>query len=429
MGFNDQIEFAAQGYTTAPRKKYVYKQNVNIKRMSGKQAITFRLLPAFDPANPDPETSFIPSISPEGFLNDWGATIRVAKFVGHDPDIRRSHEILSLKTLERSGEPVFCPYAELLAYVKCNQDDWGYLTTPVGTWGKSGYQRECLSDIRPYLVCNIFDINDPSRGSQVAEFTISAAKTIYDKKHGIMFIPNGMPGIEQMIKSNYMLQYANGDITNPQSGPVLLFERDTSSSIAGYRVSIAVDAITRSVCRTSIDPMVMKSRVHPQNFNEYLNIMEPQEMVDYLATILDGRSPKGYHELSLLKMALPDFKVPEPPMAPGAMHTIRSGFEATPVAPAAPVAPVASAAPVVPPTPTVAPVVLPGPTVGPAVSTSNAYPVPGVPIATPPVAPTVAPPTPTVAPPAPNKSVQAIPGEDDDFDAGWSILKNKLERN
>jgi hypothetical protein len=250
---------------------------------------------------------------------------------------------------------------------------------------------------------------------------------------GIMFTPNGMPGIEDMIKQNYLLQYANGDITNPTTGPVLMLERDTASSFAGYRVSIATDAHTRSVCRAAVDPMIMQSRVHLQNFHEYLNIMEPQEMVDYLATILTERSPKGYHEYALLKMALPDFKVPEPPSAPAATNTIQSGFSPMPTPPVVPtvapvvptvvpptptvVPPVPTVAPVVstvtPPIPTVTPVV---PTVMPATNVSNAASVPGVPIATPPTAPV----TPTVSP------VGSIPGEED-FSEGWARLKERIQ--
>jgi hypothetical protein len=443
MSFNTQIEFASMKYSTAPRKKYIYKQSVQIKRMAGKQTIMFRLLPAFDPNNMDASTSFLPCVSPEGLLNDWGAAIRMAKFVGHDQDIRNTHEIVSLKTLERPGEPVFCPYAELLNFIRNNQDDWGYLTSPSGEWGTPSYRRECLPALRQYLVCNIFDINDPTRGCQVGEFSISAAKTIYDRKMGIMFTPNGMPGIEDMIKQNYLLQYANGDITNPTTGPVLMLERDTASSFAGYRVSIATDAHTRSVCRAAVDPMIMQSRVHLQNFHEYLNIMEPQEMVDYLATILTERSPKGYHEYALLKMALPDFKVPEPPSAPAATNTIQSGFShmPTPVAPVAPIAPttpVASAASVsnlapVPGIPITANNVAPVPTVTPPVPTVT-QPVSTVttPVSTvtTPVS-TVTPPVSTVTTPVPTVTpavspVGSIPGEED-FSEGWARLKERIQ--
>ena len=50
-----------------------------------------------------------------------------------------------------------------------------------------------------------------------------------------------------------------------------------------------------------------------------------RQMVQALIQLLNGRSPAGYHEHALLRMAFPHHQVPEPPMMPAGTSTVAMG--------------------------------------------------------------------------------------------------------
>ena len=166
-----------------------------------------------------------------------------------------------------------------------------------------------------------------------------------------------------MVAANYLAAYANGDITNPAAMPLFCIEKGHDKGDAsGYDLRFQLDG-GRRIQRLQMTAQVLGARYDMDRPEEFLNILEPEEIVQLLVENLNGRSPAGYHEYALLKLAFGDkFKVPDPPEAPGALGTVQSGFEPEP-APAAPAqapAPAAAPAPVTPaPVPTTAPTAQP----------------------------------------------------------------------
>lgn len=172
------------------------------------------------------------------------------------------------------------------------------------------------------MLMNILDIDAQDRGSQVGEFSHNAAKSLFDKASGIMWTPNPQ-FTEDLNELNYMQQFVYGDLTCPEYGLVLRLERDTSSPVGGYRVNIDTDE-TRRAYRWPIGEDVLASRANLADITSVVNEQSGQEIVDTLVTLLNQRSPAGYHEFALLKLALGDeYKIPEPPSAPGAMSTVQ----------------------------------------------------------------------------------------------------------
>ena len=99
-------KFFADAAKSTPSKS-LYKRGVQVRYMSGKNPIKFRLLPAFNPEDDNPETSVAPWVYADGTPSDWIATIQAAQFVGGD---RGYKTILCLETLGQS-----CPYRRYIS--------------------------------------------------------------------------------------------------------------------------------------------------------------------------------------------------------------------------------------------------------------------------------------------------------------------------
>ena len=103
---------------------------------------------------------------------------------------------------------------------------------------------------------------------------------------------------------------------------------------------------------------IMATRYDLADLRSYLNILSAEQIVQILIRELTGRSPAGYHEYALLKLAFGStYQIPEPPSAPGAVNTVQAGFtsgQSAAVPDAAPAAAPVPAAPV-PVTPSAAP--------------------------------------------------------------------------
>ena len=312
------INELSYGLTSTSNKALTYKCT-NVRYMTGKDPIMFRLLPAKDPSNPDTGTSFLPCINENEILSDWGVSVLLAKFCGHGSTTSK----ITIVSRHNLGMDEYDPYSVLMEYAR-SDPDWEYLTKDEGQWGSPNMVRACLTDIKPVFVANIVDLGKLDKGCMLGEFTISSAKSLYDRTSGLVFARNTM--IDQnLLKQNYMFAYANGDITSPTTGPVLVLDRDTSSgrkNYAGYRVTVAIDPNTRGAQRYQLTRAQMEGRADLTDVPSFLNIPEAQEQVDQLVGILNQRSPKGYHELALMHLALPDFNIPPVPAAPGVAQTV-----------------------------------------------------------------------------------------------------------
>lgn len=339
MGFNDQAK-ALTGARGA--RKFIFKEGVRYKHMTGAQPIVFRLMPAFNPADPNPGTSYLPCLDPAGNLTDWGTVLKIVRFVGHGKGgAGTRQDLLSLKTFETENQKIWCPLDAVFTTINADPQTWGYMIDD-GDRKDKNRPRAPYSKIVGHLICDILDINQTQLGVQLGVFTSGASGKLVDRKDGLVYQPNAAPNAEEMAKQHYIWAYANGDITCPNYAPVLVVEKgDDKGDFSSYKISIAQDN-QRRIIRRPVDQAMMVMRYDLSKLNTFLNIPTEDDLVQSLIQLLNGRSPHGYHEHALLKMALPQFQIPEPPSAPSAGPTVAMGF-----APSAGV-PIPGAVPTVP---------------------------------------------------------------------------------
>lgn len=329
MGFNNQAKNFAGDHGT---RKFIFKEGVQYKQMTGKQPILFRLLPAFDPNNQNPGTSYLPFVDPAGNLSDWGAFIKMVRFVGHGKAGMGRQDLLSLKTFEEPGRPIRCPLETLHAAIQSDAQTWGYLLEDQGDKNDRNRPRAAFNRISNHLIANVLDLNQVQKGTQIGVFSSTLAAKLVDQKDGLAFQPNGSPDVEESIKRNYLFAYANGDITCPNYAPVMEIVKGVDKGeMSGYKMSIVV--VQNRVMRRPLDQDMMAHRYHMTDLSSFINIPTEEELVQSLIQLLNGRSPAfGYHEHALLKIAFPEFQIPEPPAAPAGSPTIAAGFGPSPAA-------------------------------------------------------------------------------------------------
>jgi hypothetical protein len=399
MSLNDQI----QGMPKKGDRKFIFKEGVRYRHMTGKDPIVFRLLPSYDAQNQDASTSVLPFALPDGQLTDWGRVLYICRFIGHGKGgFGSRQDLLSLRSFASQGQEVFCPLEHLLKAISQMPQDWGYLTEDQGEQGAKYRERASFSRPTAHFIANIWDLNKPAVGVQIGCFTSSACNALVDGKTGLVFQRNNVP--DEVIQQNYLLQYAVGDLTDPVKGPALICSKgDNNGEFSKYQVILALDGQNRVVTRP-VGPDMLQQRYNMGAPDTFLNIPTEQDLVDGLVGLLNMRSPGGYHEYALLKQVFPQFRVPEPPAAPAASSTIPSaGFGGSPAAAApgipgmvapqvsGPVSPAAGGIPGAPPS-----AGIPGT-------------VPATPAA--PVAPVVVPTAPVAAPVAPVAPVEDnLPG-------------------
>lgn len=334
MGFNSMFSALASDGENSDR---IFTRNgVKCKHMSGKQPITFTILPAMDPANPDKATSWLPSLLPTNpvTLSEWGGGAEVYRKFGKG-DWKERYDIVSLSSV---GEE--CPLDAVFNMAK-KDPTWKYLTEDIGKFGDPNRVPATIAPKRKFMFCNVFLPNEPERVSHVGIFTFAVAKKIVGEG-GIVFQPSPS-ATEESVQANYLSAFANGDITAPNGAPAFVIEKGhDKGEMSAYEVRFALDA-NRRVMRIPATPEIMATRCDLSDLRSYLNILSADQIVQILIRELSGRSPAGYHEYALLKLALGSrYQIPEPPAAPAATHTIQAGF-AAPAAPEPAPAPAAQA--------------------------------------------------------------------------------------
>lgn len=324
MGFNDQVRNMAYG---SESKKFIFQDGVRFKRMGGKNPIVFRLLPSFNPQDPNPCTSWLPFAMPAtqpgatGDLTEWGRCVDVYRYVGHG---KNRKDFLSLKGLSDGPDPLDC-----LLQAANSMPEWGYLTKDAGEGPNQ--IRKAIGRAASHLLCNIWDINQASRDVNIGVFTTSAVKALVDDKKGLVYQRNNVAD-EQIIAQNYLMQYANGDITDPNSGPAIMVIKGTDKGEkSDFLVYLYTDASNRLV-RKGLDQNQMQQRYNMSNPASFLEIPTEEDTINQLVTLFNQRSPAGYHEYALLKMAFPTYQIPDAPSAPAASSMVGGGFGANPAA-------------------------------------------------------------------------------------------------
>ena len=318
MGFNDQVRNMAYG---SESKKFIFQENVRFKRMGGKNPVVFRILPAFDPNNNNPCTSWLPFCLPDGNLTDWGRVVYISRYVGHGQNRK---DILSLKSF---GGDVADPLDMLIQTVNA-LPEWSYLTKDVGE-GKSAI-RKALPRPSASFLANVWDINQASQEVVIGVFPTSAAKAFMDSKSGLIYQRANLPA--EVLAQNYLLQYSVGDLTSPFDGPAMCIQKgNDKGEMSSFQVFLATDSANRVVKR-SLNQEQLGQRYDMNNPASFIEIPTEEDVIKQLISTFNMRSPSGYHEYALLKQAFPTYPIPEAPSAPAASPMIASGFGVNPAA-------------------------------------------------------------------------------------------------
>lgn len=329
MGFNSQAQNLSSGQGN---RTFLFQEGVKYRHMSGKDAISFRILPAINPQNPDLATSWIQSLDPDGNLTDWGSIIKVVRFVGHGSDGQYRRDLLSLRTFDTPETKQDCPLETLYRVIQEDLGTWGYLTKGIGDQKDPNRIPKAFDRLSSLLVANILDINQAHEGVKLGVFSVSATQKLISKTDGLIFQVNAAPGIEEFIKLNYMNKYANGDITDPTSGPVLVcLKVQGKGDFGSYGIQVQTNQQTHQVMRRPMDQSLMAQRYDLRDIKNVVNVPTEETLVQSLVELLNGRSPQGFHEFSLLRLAFPQHRIPEPPAAPGLSRVVQgTGFGGSP---------------------------------------------------------------------------------------------------
>lgn len=302
-------------------KTGMYKRGVQVRYVSGADPVRFRLLPAFNPEDDNPETSVLPFISFDGEVNQWLTQISAVKFIGGNSQGR---EWTSFVSRESIGEE--CVYRKLVN-VADDDPDWKYLVKRTKT------QKPVLPFPRTLVLMNILDIDQLDRGAQVGEFGQSSALTLFGQDGGKMWIKNTRFD-EERNELNYLDEYNYGDLTDPQKGFTLVCYKDPKKSSSNFvPADITLDSDETGRCyRWPISEDVLAARVDLSNIESFLNIPTEDEVVEILKRVLNQRNPNGVPETALLRMVLGDtYNIPDPAPAPGAVNSVQ-GFSPEPPA-------------------------------------------------------------------------------------------------
>ena len=326
MGLDSQI----RGMETSSSKRFIFKEGVKYKHMTGNDPMLFRILPAYNLQDANPATAWLPFVLPDGKLADWARLLYVSRAVGHGRgDFGSRRDFISPRSFVKDDEKVYCPLYELYSAVQSMSNDWGYLITEQRdkATGRTmpGSERKPLSRPSTMLISNIWDLNHGELGVQLGCFSTSATTSLIGPEEGLAYQKVNLP--EEVLRQNYLAGFATGDLTHPSDGPVLMCAKGKGKGdFSTYRVSMVSDSRTRATMKRALDVNLLAQRYPLMSPEAFINIQTDEEMVQALVEVFNTRAPNGYHEHALLKQVFPQFKIPDPPSAPAASTTVTSGF-------------------------------------------------------------------------------------------------------
>jgi len=325
MGLNNQVKSAASGGSD---RKFIFKDGVRYRHMTGKDPIVFRILPSFNPNDSNPATSYLPFMLPGDVLSDWGSVLYISRFIGHGKGGNGTRQdILSLRT--DANKETFDPLTHLHKAISQMSADWGYLLEDSKDPTGKLRERAAFSKPLPHFVCNIWDFNKPTAGVQLACFTSSAYMSMFNAKTGLVYLRINLVD-ESILQQNYLAGYAVGDLTCPVNGPALLCAKgNDQGEFSKYAVTLAQDQTGRIIKRV-LGQDLLAQRYNLSKLDVVVNVPTEEEIIQALVSVLNMRSPQGYHEYALLKQAFPTYRIPDPPTAPGLMPMVQSGFGGNP---------------------------------------------------------------------------------------------------
>jgi hypothetical protein len=343
MSFNDQVNnLSSRGGGFS-----VFKEGIKTKWLTGDSAVMFRIAPAYNYNDKDAAGNinpygFVPFRMPDGSLSAWGGIMHLTRYAGHGTGkTAQRKDILSPLTFGEQGA-TFCPMSVL--YTTCARyPEWQYLIEDKKDANKRPIERAAVTRPNEALVMNIVELS----GTAMPEIILGlATKSSLDSmlsvhKNGL-FCQRANNVSDDMIKANYLCQWACGDVTDPTSGPVVYITKSKDKGeYSSYQVGLA-ETPQRTIRRYPIEPALLGQRYDLSNMRRILDVKTDEEIVMTLVTLFNGRSPQGHHEYEVLKLAFGQyFKIPDAPAAPAASPTASGvnfsaqgvGFGAPPVPP------------------------------------------------------------------------------------------------
>ena len=333
MGFASQIATA----TNDRMNSSIFKQNVKFKAMAGRGALVFKLLPAFDPSKTIKEGTevymdsmgYLPFRLENGELTDWASLAYIARFVGHGTyKAGTRRDVVVWETFDKALVDS-CPYVSL--YRRAQQDpDFKQMTVDIKSPdGKTIVERAALTRPAMNMIANVIDINESEKGVVLGLFSTSAARSIVSSGGGALGLADqhASNSTDEQIKQNYLMQYALGDITDPQVGPVLVLTKATDrGEMSGYIVTLALDVAQR-VRRWPLKPMeLLEQRYNLPDLESYLVREDAETMIGNFVKIFNTRLANGYHEYALLNEVFGSIYgnlIPKAPSAPAATNVVQ----------------------------------------------------------------------------------------------------------
>jgi hypothetical protein len=303
-----------------------FRASVKIHRANLKQRheIQFRVLPAFAPGAvtvaadgsvtmTDPGSWITFRDPAQGFLNPWARIITSYDFIGHGniQDGKRV-TIISPEVFESDGitdNPV-----EELRNEARKSAEWKYLTESINGPGGEFIEGAPLPFKSTKLIMNILDLGDLEKGIQLAVFKKSAMDALLGEK-GIASSRNNHC-TEAMAQQDPMLNWNCGDLTNPNTGPVLkLYKSDTGGRFAKFVIDFVANEHGRGLKTYPISAEMLAARNYLESADALMPRYTGQQIVDMLVQALDGINPttRQHEHVLLHKVFAGKYNVPEPP--------------------------------------------------------------------------------------------------------------------
>jgi len=330
MGFNDQVQNLRGG-----RNRFsVFHEGVKTKWLTGQNGILFRILPAYNYEDKDGAgninpAGWVPCRTPTGELTSWGMILRIARYVGHGNGKTGNRKDFMSPVTFTGDDKTFDPVA-VLYQTAAMYPEWQYLVEDRREGGQNGklIERAALSRASEFLAINIVELGGVNMPECVLGLcTKSTTDGLVNREKGGLVYQraNNMP--DEMVAQNPMLQWALGDITDPNTGPVFfVMKGNDRGEFSGYQVGVATDQQQR-VRKHVITPDLLAGRYDLARAINIAPKPDDAHTVQELVEIFNMRSPSMHHEHELLKLAFGDyFKIPDPPAAPAAAPMVGGGM-------------------------------------------------------------------------------------------------------
>lgn len=323
----------------------LFKSGVKFSYMKAdeRRPITFRLLPAFpehdgELTQEDRASAYVPAVTMVGgrpSVADWAYPLIVSRSF-----LKGSFPVVSRTTVceyNDDGTPVAQedPLTQLHAYIRANDAEWGYIAHDIGEWGSKSREVAKLPFCRKEYVMNVLTFDDEKPGVKLA--VVSSGMAMADLastrsgREGLALQQNTMELTQEQVDADPSCIFLYGDITDPNSAPVLKYFRglsdDGGKKVYKIQVAMEVDPNTgrQRVQRVGLDYDMMSQRVDLAHPETYVNIPTVEEQLQQIVNALCGRNKNGVHEYDLLHAALPDYAsmIPSAPPAPGAQAHVQ----------------------------------------------------------------------------------------------------------